>query len=93
MQAQEWELRQQELEELVQLRTEISERIHRLQQVIRQHQKAIQAPPDKTNTFAFQMFGKQCKDLTAEEHKIYYNARQRENRAKRKLRRQPNSGS
>ena len=76
-----WKAMEDELAELKELRTEISKRIHSLSVSIAQHKKN---PPDKTNTIAYQMFGKRLRDLTTEEYRIYYNARQRINRAKRK---------
>ena len=80
----EWLEMEQELAELKELRDAISKRIHELSVGIRQHKKYMQSPPDKTGTIAYQMFGKRLKDLTAEEYRIYYNARKRINRAKRK---------
>ena len=81
---QEWKVKEQELNELVKQRRSISKRIHELRVHIAQHKKKVENPPDKTNTLAYQMFGKRYRDLTAEEHKIYYSARQRINRANRK---------
>lgn len=79
-----WKAMEDELAELKELRTEISKRIHSLSVSIAQHKKCLQNPPDKTDTIAYQMFGKRLRDLTMEEYRIYYNARQRINRAKRK---------
>lgn len=81
---EQWEEREKELEELVELRKVISSRIHELKVRIAQHKKQMANPPDKTDTLAYQMFGKRMKDFTAEEYKAYYNARQRVNRPKRK---------
>ena len=81
---QQWKEREQELEELVELRKVISSRIHELKVRIAQHKKQMASPPNKTNTIAYQMFGKRLRDLTAEEYRIYYNTRQRINRKNRK---------
>lgn len=81
---EQWKEREQELEELVELRTAISSRIHELKVRIAQHKKQMATPPDKTDTIAYQMFGKRLRDLTTEEYRIYYNARQRINRQNRK---------
>ena len=81
---EQWKAMEDELAELKELRTEISKRIHSLSVSIAQHKKCEKNPPDKTSTIAYQMFGKRLKDLTTEEYRIYYNARQRINRAKRK---------
>ncbi len=88
----EWKTKEKELEKLKikreALKAEcegISKQIHILSCDIRAHKKRMENPqPTRTNTFAYQMFGKQLKDLTHDEYKIYYNARQRINRAKRK---------
>lgn len=81
---EQWEEREKELEELVELRKVISSRIHELKVRIAQHKKQMANPPDKTDTIAYQMFGKRMRDLTVEEYRQYYNARQRINRANRK---------
>lgn len=66
-------------------RDKVSERIHTLSVHIRAYKKRVENPkPINTNTFAYQMFGKRLKDLTPNEYRIYYNARQRINRIKRK---------
>lgn len=78
----EWDAMKEELEELKELRAEISERIHVLNVRIAHHRKTMANPPDKTNTIAYQMFGKRLKDLTPDEYRIYYNARQRARREK-----------
>lgn len=80
----EWLDRKNELESLKKKRKEISHKISLLRIAIAQHEKAMNNPPNKTNTFAYQMFGKRLKDLTPEEYKAYYNERQRINRAKKK---------
>lgn len=77
-----WEAVEAEIKELEELRRGISERIHLLRVSLNQHRK--QNPPSKTDTIAYQMFGKRLKDLTADEYRQYYNARQKINRAKRK---------
>lgn len=70
-----------ELENLKKDREKISKEIHSLSVKINQHEnrKGI-----NTDTEVYKMFGKPLKDLTKEEYKIYYNARQRINRQKRK---------
>lgn len=88
----EWKAKEKELERLITKRealksetAEVSKRIHILSVDIRAYKKRTNSPkPVRTNTFAYQMFGKQLKDLTHDEYKIYYNARQRINREKRK---------
>ena len=87
-----WKARKKELENLKAkrdlLRAELEEtsrQIHILSASITSYQKRAENPrPIKTDTFAYQMFGKRLKDLTEDEYRIYYNARQRINRAKRK---------
>ena len=79
-----WKAREKELKALEAQRKELSARIHLLKCDIRQHKQTVKNPPDKTNTIAWQMFGKRLKDLTPEEYRIYYNACQRKRRAQRK---------
>ncbi len=79
-----WAEMEAELKELRELRTEISKRIHILNMGLHSHHKTIANPPDKTDTIAYQMFGKRLRDLTPEELRKYYTSRQRINRAKRK---------
>jgi hypothetical protein len=88
----EWQARENELEALKAERkalkarnAEISKRIQVLSIDIAAYKKRQENPtPIRTDTFAYQMFGKQLKDLTQDECRIYYAARQRINRAKRK---------
>ena len=79
---EQWEEKQEELDELIELRQLISNRIHILR--IEIAQKSKQKEVDKTNTIAWQMFGKRLRDLTATEYREYYNARQRERRKRDK---------
>lgn len=64
-------------------RDELSKQIHSLSVRCRQHTKYQRKPPH-TDTLVYTMFGKQLKDLTKEEYRIYYNACQRKKRARRK---------
>lgn len=68
-------------------RDELSKQLHSLSVRCRQH-KQYQRKPPHTDTLVYTMFGKQLKDLTKEEYRIYYNACQRINRAKRKQKKQ-----
>ena len=71
--------------ELKAKRDMVTKEIHTLTVRIRAYKKRVENPkPINTNTFAYQMFGKRLKDLTPDEYRIYYNARQRINRIKRK---------
>lgn len=79
---EQWKEKQEELDELIELRQVISNRIHILR--IEIAQKSKQKEVDKTNTIAWQMFGKRLRDLTATEYREYYNARQRERRKRDK---------
>lgn len=80
-----WEQKNKELLELQELKKIISKKIHLLKCSLRQHEKQQQQTTNnKQNSIAFKMFGKRLKDLTAEEYKAYYNARQKINREKRK---------
>ena len=79
-----WEAKKEELAALEKQREEISKRIHLLKVEIRQHEKRHSKHKVNTNTEVYKMFGKPLKDLTEEERKIYYNARQQINRQKRK---------
>lgn len=88
----EWKAKEKELEKLKAERdalkvktTEVSKRIHILSVDIAAYKKRVEAPTKiRTDTIVYQMFGKQLKDLTPDEYRIYYNARQRINRAIRK---------
>lgn len=65
---------------------------HILQNKLNQHKKQ-QAKPKQDNwqkSIAFEMFGKRLKDLTPTEYKVYFNARQRINRAKAKTKKDGN---
>lgn len=81
---EQWKVMEQEVEELEELRAVISNRIHLLKVKLAQHKKTTQNSTAGMNSIAYQMFGKRLKDLTPDEYRQYYNARQRENRAKRR---------
>ena len=78
-----WKAMEAELRDLKSQRRELSDRIHLLNVSIRQHKQRKPAP-DKTNTLAWQMFGKRMKDLTPDENRKYCNALQRRSRERRK---------
>ena len=80
---EQWKDREQELLELKKQRAEISRKIHELQNLLRQHGKC-NGQKTRTNTAVYKMFGKKLNELTKEEYKQYYNARQKINRRKRK---------
>jgi len=67
---------------------EISKRKHVLKIEINAQEKRQEErkknPKVNTNTEAYKMFGKPLKELTKEEYRVYYNARQKINRQKRK---------
>lgn len=69
-------------------------RIHALKIGIQAQEKRQEErknnPKVNTNTEAYKMFGKPLKELTKEEYKIYYNARQKINRQKRKEKKHTN---
>ena len=75
---------QKQLEELDVKRKNIADKIHLLKVGINQHNKKHKERVIKTDTEVYRMFGKPLKELTKEEYKVYYNARQRINRIKRK---------
>lgn len=80
---EQWKDREKELLELKKQRKEISKKIHELQNALNQHGKhSVQKV--RTDTACYKMFGKSLNELTKEEYKQYYNARQRINRQKRK---------
>lgn len=79
----EWEAKRKELEELEKQKKEIAKKIHILKVSLNQHGKHCDNKV-RTDTEVYKMFGKKLKDLTPEEYKVYYNARQRINRQKRK---------
>ena len=89
---EQWQARENELKALKAERkalkarnAEISKRIQVLSIDIWAYKKRQENPtPIRTDTFAYQMFGKQLKDLTPDECRAYYAARQKMNRAKRK---------
>lgn len=70
-------------EELYKQRKETAKKIHVIQIALNQHSKHKEHKT-QTNTEVYKMFGKPLKELTKEEYKIYYNARQKINRQKRK---------
>lgn len=87
----EWQAKEKELEQLKAQRNEmktqlkeISKKIHILSTSIRDHNSYKPHTYDYSNSIVYLMFGKRLKDLTADEHRIYYAARQRINRSKRK---------
>lgn len=82
------ELSKQRTEKIKQ-REKTSKKIHRLQIYIRQHE-AHKERKIQTDTEVYRMFGKPLKELTKEEYKVYYNARQRINRQKRKEQKEKN---
>ena len=77
---------QKQLKELDIKRKEIADKIHLLKVGINQHNKKHKERVVKTDTEVYKMFGKPLRELTKEEYKVYYNARQRINRVKRKER-------
>lgn len=79
----EWNARQNELEELIKQRDAISKRIHLLKKSLNQHEKH-KIRRINTNSEVYKMFGKPLKDLTKEEKQKYYNDRQRKNREKKR---------
>ena len=81
---EEWKEIEQERDELKAVRKSISKRIHLLNMRLAQRSRTENKPKDKTNTIAYQMFGRRLRDLTPEERRLYYNARQRINSKKRK---------
>ena len=82
---EEWKALEQERDELKALRNEMSKRIHLLSMRIAQHKNHVKNnAPNKINTIAYKMFGKQLKDLTPDECRQYYSARQRAKRERRK---------
>lgn len=81
---EEWKEIEQERDELKAVRRAISKRIHLLNMRLAQRNRTKINPPDKTNTIAYQMFGKRLRDLTPDERRLYYNARQRINSKRRK---------
>lgn len=75
---------EKQLKELDKQRKEIARKIHTLKVGLNQHNKLHKEQKVQTNTEVYKMFGKSLKELTKEEYKVYYNARQRINRQKRK---------
>lgn len=75
---------EQKKKEIENIKRNISKTIHVEEMKIKQHYQKHAEPKIKTDTAVYQMFGKPLKELTKEEYKIYYNARQRINRQKRK---------
>ena len=74
---------EEQLKKLTEQKKELSKQIHSLQVELNNHKKY--APKGiKTDTEVYKMFGKSLNELTKEEYRIYYNARQRINRRKRK---------
>lgn len=72
------------LKEYEDKKRKLSKQIHLKENKIRQHNNKHKEHKINTNTEVFRMFGKPLKDLTHEEYKIYYNARQKINRQRRK---------
>lgn len=90
---EQWKAREKELAELEKQRRElkeqikeISKKIHILKVDMNQHNKLHKE--QRTNSAVYEMFGKPLKELTKEEYKVYYNARQKINRQKRKAKAQ-----
>lgn len=88
---EQWKAREKELAELEKQQKElkeqikeISKKIHILKVGMNQHSKLHKEQKIQTNSKVYEMFGKPLKELTKEEYKIYYNARQKINRQKRK---------
>lgn len=75
---------EKQLKELDKQRKEVARKIHALKVGLNQHNKLHKEQKVQTNTEVYKMFGKPLKELTKEEYKVYYNARQRINRQKRK---------
>lgn len=72
------------MKDLDRQKKELSKKIHIEQVKLNQHKKHQEGHKINTETEVYKMFNKQLKDLTKEEYKQYYNARQRINRQKRK---------
>lgn len=79
-----WEEMQEELDELVEIRRILSERIHNLRIRLRQHKIYNNKIFDKAETIAYKMFGKRLKELSPAEFRQYYTERQRERRKRLK---------
>lgn len=73
----------QGVEKFVAKRKIISNKIHSLQQLIRQRLN-YQVSPNKRKSTVYQMFGKSCKDLTDDEWKKYNTVRKRKSQTKNK---------
>jgi hypothetical protein len=84
--AEYWETVAEEITILKRQREELSKRIHNLQVRLNNHNKLNKEHKTRTDTEVYQMFGKSLKELSQEEYRIYYNARQKINRQKRKER-------
>ena len=87
---EQWKEKEQEILELTrqlwkldEQRKEIARKIHIIKVGLNQHSKHNEHNI-RTNTEVYKMFGKPLKELTKEEYKVYYNARQKINRQKRK---------
>ena len=88
---EQWKEKEQEILELTKRlweldaeRKEIANKIHAIKASLNQHNKLHKEQKVQTDTEVYKMFGKPLKELTKEEYKEYYNARQRANRQKRK---------
>ena len=88
---EQWEEREKEIAELEKQLKELDERrkatakkIHNLKVGLNQHNKSHKEQKVRTDTETYKMFGKPLRELTKEEYREYYNARQRINRQKRK---------
>lgn len=75
---------EKQLKELDEQRKAIAKKIHTIKVSLNQHNKSHKKQKVQTDTEVYKMFGKPLKELTKEEYKKYYNARQRINRQKRK---------
>ena len=78
-----WEAKEKKLEELIEQKKEIAKQIHLLKVELNNH-KNYMPKGIRTDTEVYKMFGKPLNELTKEEYRIYYNARQKINRQKRK---------
>lgn len=92
---EQWKEKEQEILELTkqlweldEQRKEIARKIHIIKVGLNQHNKLHKEQKVQTNTEVYKMFGKPLKELTKEEYKVYYNARQKINRQKRKAKAQ-----
>lgn len=81
--AEYWKAKEEQLEKLIEQKKELSKQIHLLKVELNNHEKYV-PKGTRTNTEVYKMFGKPLNELTKEEYRTYYNARQKINRRKRK---------